>query len=185
MRNNLNNKKVFAVCEIGLDYHNVNYNKQQQIEVFEKQIKLANEFGLPVSIHSRESFEDTISVLEKNEYLLKNGGVIHCFSGSPEIAKRFVKLGFKLGFGGVCTFKNARKVVETIKQIDAKDILLETDAPYLSPEPFRGQLNEPKRTNIVLEKIAELKNLDVKFLEEQIYLNTLEVFKRYKNNTEI
>ncbi len=176
----LNNPKVVAIGEIGLDFHTEGYDQQKQEEVFARQIKLAHKFGLPLSIHTREAFERTLAVLKQNkEYL--TGGVIHCFSGSPEIAKEFIKLGFKLGFGGVCTFKNAKKVVDTLKVIDVKDILIETDAPYLAPTPFRGQRNEPKYTNLVLDKIAEIKVMNKKELEQQILNNTIQIFKRYKS----
>ena len=110
----LSNPKVVAVGEIGLDFHTEGFNQEMQEKVFAKQLQLAKQFDLPVSIHTREAFDRTLKVLKDNKDFL-NGGVIHCFSGSPEIAKEFVKLGFKLGFGGVCTFKNARKVVETLE----------------------------------------------------------------------
>lgn len=176
---NLSNPKVVAVGEIGLDFHSEGYNQQLQEEVFAKQIKIAHKFGLPISVHTRDAFERTLDVLKENRQYLC-GGVIHCFSGSPELAKEFIKLGFKLGFGGVCTFKNAKKVVETLKMIDAKDILIETDAPYLAPTPFRGERNEPKYTNLVLDKIAEIREESKEFLEKQIYQNTLETFKKFK-----
>ena len=176
---NLSNPKAVAVGEIGLDFHSENFDKALQEHIFEKQIKLAYKFGLPLSIHTRESFEDTLGVLKKNKQYLC-GGVIHCFSGSPEIAKEFIKLGFKLGFGGVCTFKNAKKVVDTLKVIDVTDILIETDAPYLAPTPHRGERNEPKYTNLILEKIAEIRGEDKLYLENQIYQNTLNTFKKYK-----
>lgn len=175
----LSNPKVVAVGEIGLDFHTEGFNQSLQEKVFAKQIRLAKKYDLPLSIHTREAFDATLRVLKDNkEYL--NGGVIHCFSGSPEVAKEFVKLGFKLGFGGVCTFKNAKKVVDTLKVIDTKDILLETDAPYLAPTPHRGERNEPKFTNLVLDKIAEIRGENRIDLEKIIYQNTLDTFKRYK-----
>ena len=177
--NALENPKVVAVGEIGLDFHTEGYNQKLQEEVFAKQIRIAKRFNLPLSIHTREAFDRTLSVLKENkEYL--SGGVIHCFSGSPEIAREFIKLGFKLGFGGVCTFKNARKVVDTLKAIGVKDILLETDAPYLAPTPFRGSRNEPKHTNIVLDKIAEIRDEGCEYLEKEILKNTLDTFARCK-----
>ncbi len=175
----LSNPKVVAVGEIGLDFHYEGYNQALQEEIFAKQIRLAKKYDLPISIHTRDAFDRTIKVLKDNKEFL-NGGVIHCFSGSPEIAKEFIKLGFKLGFGGVCTFKNARKVVDTLSVIDTKDILLETDAPYLAPTPHRGKRNEPKYTNLVLDKIAEIRGESKEKLEEQILLNTLNTFKRFK-----
>ena len=97
-----------------------------------------------------------------------------------EVAKEFVKLGFKLGFGGVCTFKNEKKVVETLQNIDVEHIVLETDAPYLAPDPLRGTRNQPSYTNLILQKIASIKGVDAMWLENQIYSNTLQVFKNYK-----
>ena len=176
---NLNDSKVVAVGEIGLDYHTEGYDKEKQIEVFKKQIELAHKFGLPLSIHTRDAFADTLQILKESKDIL-HGGSIHCYSGSSELAKEFIKLGFKLGFGGVCTFKNAKKAVETIEQVDIKDILLETDAPYLAPVPNRGKRNEPKYTNDVLEKIAEIRKEDKKEIEKQILKNTENVFKKLK-----
>ena len=176
----LKNPKVVAVGEIGLDFHSDGYDQNMQEELFARQIKIADRFGLPVSIHTRDAFDRTLAVLKENKQFL-HGGVIHCFSGSPEIAKKFVKLGFKLGFGGVCTFQNAKKVVDTLKAIDVKDILLETDSPYLAPTPNRGKRNEPKYTNFVLDKISEIRGQTREFLEEQIFKNTLECFGRYKD----
>ena len=173
------NPNVVAVGEIGLDFHTEGFNQSLQEKVFAKQIQLAKKYDLPLSIHTREAFDATLKVLKENKEFL-TGGVIHCFSGSPEIAKEFVKLGFKLGFGGVCTFKNAKKVVDTLKVIDDKDILIETDAPYLAPTPHRGERNEPKYTNIVLEKIAEIRQQNKDKLEKIIYQNTLDTFKRFK-----
>lgn len=173
----LNNTKVVAVGEIGLDFHTEGYNQQKQEEVFARQIQLAHKFGLPLSIHTREAFDRTLAVLKANKQYL-NGGVIHCYTGSPEIAKEFIKLGFKLGFGGVCTFKNAKKVVDTLKVVDIKDILLETDAPYLAPVPHRGERNEPKYTNLVLDKIAEIKRINKTELEIEIFNNTKNTFER-------
>ena len=175
----LGNPKVVAVGEIGLDFHTDGFNQQQQEEIFARQIKLAHKFGLPLSIHTREALDRTLAVLKENKQYL-HGGSIHCFSGSPEIAKEFIKLGFKLGFGGVCTFKNAKKTVDTLKAVDVKDILLETDAPYLAPTPHRGERNEPKYMNLVLDKIAEIKEIDKTVLEQSILNNTKTTFERCK-----
>lgn len=178
---NATNPKVVAIGEIGLDYHTDGFDKEKQKEVLLRQLEIAHKFNLPLSIHVRDAFEDLLNIFESHKDLLSSGGVIHCFSGSPEIAQRFVKLGFKLGFGGVCTFKNARKVVDTLKQIGESQILLETDAPYLAPEPFRGKRNEPKFTNIVLDKICEIRGQDRNYLEQKILQNTKEVFKKYRD----
>lgn len=173
------NPRVIGIGEVGLDYHQEGYNKQQQIEVLEKQIKVAYNSKLPLCLHIRDAFGDVLEVLNNNKQYLKYGGVVHCFSGSTEVAMQFIELGFKLGFGGVCTFKNARKTIEVLEQIDTSSILLETDAPYLSPEPFRGKRNEPKRTNLVLDKIAQIKRIDKKELEQIIYQNTLQTFPKF------
>lgn len=178
---NATNPKVVAIGEIGLDYHTDGFDKEKQKGVLLRQLEIAHRFNLPLSIHVRDAFEDLLNIFESHKDLLSSGGVIHCFSGSPEIAQRFVKLGFKLGFGGVCTFKNARKVVDTLKQIDESQILLETDAPYLAPEPFRGKRNEPKFTNIVLDKICEIRGQGRSYLEKKILQNTKEVFKKYRD----
>lgn len=176
---NLDNPKVVAVGEIGLDFHTEGFDALAQQRVFARQIQLAGKHNLPLSIHTREAFEKTLDTLKQNKQYL-HGGVIHCFSGSPEVAREFIKLGFKLGIGGVCTFKNAKKVVDTIKDVDPQYLLLETDSPYLAPVPHRGERNEPKFTNLVLDKIAEIKGLDRAELEKIILKNTQNTFAKYK-----
>ena len=176
---NLDNPKVVAVGEIGLDFHTEGFDALAQQRVFTRQIQLAGKHNLPLSIHTREAFEKTLDTLKQNKQYL-HGGVIHCFSGSPEVAREFIKLGFKLGIGGVCTFKNAKKVVDTIKDVDPQYLLLETDSPYLAPVPHRGERNEPKFTNLVLDKIAEIKGLDRAELEKIILKNTQNTFAKYK-----
>ena len=175
----LDNPKVVAVGEIGLDFHTEGFDALAQQRVFTRQIQLAGKHNLPLSIHTREAFEKTLDTLKQNKQYL-HGGVIHCFSGSPEVAREFIKLGFKLGIGGVCTFKNAKKVVDTIKDVDPQYLLLETDSPYLAPVPHRGERNEPKFTNLVLDKIAEIKGLDRAELEKIILKNTQNTFAKYK-----
>lgn len=176
---NLDNPKVVAVGEIGLDFHTEGFDALAQQRVFARQIQLAGKHNLPLSIHTREAFEKTLDTLKQNKQYL-HGGVIHCFSGSPEVAREFIKLGFKLGIGGVCTFKNAKKVVDTIKDVYPQYLLLETDSPYLAPVPHRGERNEPKFTNLVLDKIAEIKGLDRAELEKIILKNTQNTFAKYK-----
>lgn len=176
---NLDNPKVVAVGEIGLDFHTEGFDALAQQRVFARQIQLAGKHNLPLSIHTREAFEKTLDTLKQNKQYL-HGGVIHCFSGSPEVAREFIKLGFKLGIGGVCTFKNAKRVVDTIKDVDPQYLLLETDSPYLAPVPHRGERNEPKFTNLVLDKIAEIKGLDRAELEKIILKNTQNTFAKYK-----
>ncbi len=155
LEENIKNDKIVAIGEIGLDYHYTKENKIKQIELLEKQLKLAEKYNMPVIIHSRETVEDIINTLKK--YKVK--GVIHAFSGSLETAKIFIKMGFLIGVGGVVTFKNAH-LKEAIKEIPLESIVLETDSPYLSPEPFRGKQNEPARVKTIAEFIAGIKDIN-------------------------
>ena len=169
---NVNNPKIVAIGEIGLDYYWVKDNKEEQKELFKKQLDLAKKYNKPVIIHSRDSIKDTYDILKK--YNLK--GTIHCFSSSLEMAKEFIKLGYKIGIGGVLTFKNSLKLQEIVKEIDLKDILLETDSPYLSPEPFRGKKNDPSKTIYVAQKISELKNVNIEEVLRQTANNASSLF---------
>ena len=158
IESNLLNPKIVAIGEIGLDYHYIKDNKIKQQQLFMKQLDLATKYSLPVIVHSRDSISDTYNILSK--YKLK--GSIHCFSSSIEMAQSFIKLGYKIGVGGVITFKNAKKLVDVINKIDIKDILIETDSPYLSPEPYRGKINKPHNVYYVSKKISEIKNIEIK-----------------------
>ena len=169
---NINNPKIVAIGEIGLDYYWVKDNKEQQIELFKKQLDLATKYNKPIVVHSRESIQDVYDILKK--YNLK--GSIHCFSSSLEMAKEFIKLGYKIGVGGTVTFKNSKKLQEIVKEIDLKDILLETDSPYLSPEPFRGKKNTPSNVYFVAKKISELKDIDINKVLEVVNNNAKEEF---------
>lgn len=153
---NLNDDKFVAIGEIGLDYHYGKDNKDKQIEVFEYQLALAEEFNLPVIVHSREATQDTLDCIKK--YKVK--GSLHCFNGSLEIAKEYIKLGFYFGVNGVITFKNS-KINEVIKEIPLNRILLETDTPYLTPEPFRKYSNEPKYILVIAEYLANLYHISL------------------------
>lgn len=154
---NLSNKKIVGIGEIGLDYYWDTDHKELQREYFIKQICLAKKYNKVIVIHSREAAQDTYDILK--EHLNGNKCVMHCYSYSLEMAKAYKKLGVKFGIGGVLTFKNSSKLKEVVEYLDLEDILLETDSPYLSPEPFRGKTNEPKNVEIVAEKIAELKGI--------------------------
>ncbi len=160
----LKNNKVFAIGEIGLDYHYNDENKEEQKKVFIEQLDLALKYDLPVIIHIREAMQECFDILKTR----KNKGIIHCFSGSYEMAREYIKLGYKLGIGGVLTFKNS-KLYEVIEKIDLKDIVLETDSPFLSPEPYRGKKNKPCNVLYVAKRIAEIKNIS---LEEVINTTT-------------
>ena len=169
--------KVIAIGEIGLDYHYEDVNKEKQKEIFLKQIVLADKLSLPIVLHSRDAMADTMKILKENKAKLNNGGIFHCYSGSVEEAKEILKLGFSFSFGGVCTFKNARKVVEVINFLPIENIMLETDCPYLSPEPYRGKINEPKNIPIIAEKIASIKGLSLEEVALKTTQNAERVFK--------
>ena len=171
----LSNKKVVGIGEIGLDYYWDKDNKKEQKEMFIKQIKLAHKYNLPIVIHSRDAAEDTYLVLKENkEYYTK--GIMHCYSYSLELAKEFVNLGFYLSFGGPITFLNAKQNKEVVKNIDIKNILIETDAPYLTPHPFRGKLNEPKYVELVAKEIAILKEMPYEEVATFTYENACKLF---------
>lgn len=156
LREKLKHDKVVGLGEIGLDYYYGKENKEEQLILFEKQLKIAEEDGYIVVIHSRDATEDTINCLKKYNVT----GVIHCFSGSVETAKIYVSMGYKLGIGGVVTFKNS-KLFEVVKEVGVENIVLETDAPYLAPTPFRGQKNSSKYIPIIAEDIAKILNMSV------------------------
>jgi len=163
--------KIYAVGEIGLDYYWVKDNKEEQKELFIKQIKLAQKYNLPIVVHTRDAIQDTFDILK--EYKVK--GIIHAYSGSVEMAHEFIKYGYKLGIGGVLTFKNS-KLFEVIKEIDLENIVLETDSPYLTPEPFRGKQNNPFNVYYVAKKIAEIKNITVEEVIEKTTQNAISFF---------
>ena len=151
----INDSKIVAIGEIGLDYHYDETDKSMQNILFKRQLDVAQKYNKPVIVHSRDSIQDTYNVLSK--YNLH--GSIHAYSGSLEMAKEFINLGYYLGIGGVCTFKNAKNIVSVIKEIDLAYLLLETDSPYLTPVPFRGQTNTPANIPLIVDKISEIKNV--------------------------
>ena len=155
LEKNIMNKKIVGIGEIGLDYHYEDTDKNKQINVFTRQLEIAEKYDKPIVVHSRNSIQDTYNIL--SNYKLK--GSIHCFSGSVEMAKLFTKLGYKLGVGGIITYKNAKNIKEVVKNIDLSYILLETDSPYLSPEPYRGTKNDPSNIPFIAEAIADIKNV--------------------------
>jgi len=170
---NLNHPKIVAVGEIGLDYYWTKDNKELQKEWFKKQIAVAKSHNKTVVVHSRESIQDTYDIL-------KESGIekidIHCFSSSLEMANKFIQLGARIGIGGVLTFKNSDKLKEIVKSIDIRYLLLETDSPYLTPEPYRGKKNEPFNVYYVAQKIAELKKESIENVLEQTANNAIEQF---------
>ncbi len=152
----LNCDKIVGVGEIGLDYHYNKDDKQEQIDLFKKQIFLAQKYKKPIVVHSRDAAEDTYDILSEN--LNGNKCIMHCYSYSVQMAYKFKKLGIKFGVGGTLTFKNNRKTVEVVSDLNLTDFVLETDSPFLTPEPYRGKNNRPYYVSIVAKKIAELKN---------------------------
>ena len=168
----VNNKKVVAIGEIGLDYYWTKENKERQIYVFEEMLKIAKESNLPVIVHNRDATKDIYELLK--EYNVK--GIMHCFSGSVETAKEFIKLGFLIGIGGVVTFKNAKHLKEVVQNIPISSISLETDSPYLTPEPFRGKKNNPAYLTYIVKKIAELKGINEEEVRKVTSCNVISKF---------
>ena len=152
----LSDDKVVALGEIGLDYYYSKDNKKEQIELFEKQLAIAEKYNKPVIVHSREATQDTIDSLKK----FKVKGVLHAFNGSYETAQIYIKMGFLLGIGGVITFKNCN-LKDVIEKIDLKNIVLETDSPYLTPTPNRGKRNDPSHVIDIAKFICDLKNISI------------------------
>ncbi len=148
--------KIVAIGEIGLDYHYTKENKDEQIKIFEEQLKIAEKYNKPVIVHSRDAINDTYEILKK----YKVRGSIHAFSGSLEMANKFIYLGFKLGIGGVITFKNCN-LKDIISKIDMKNIVLETDSPYMSPEPVRGRKNSPLNLKYIVEFMSKIYNMSI------------------------
>ncbi len=163
--------RVVAIGEIGLDYHYNNENRQQQQKIFREQLQLAEKLNLPVTIHSRDAIEDTYQIL--SQYHVK--GVIHCFSGSLEMAQKFIKLGFYLGIGGVITFKNS-KLKNVIAKIGLEHVVLETDSPYLSPEPYRGKKNGPQNIYHIACFLADLLNISIEEVAKITTTNAMCIF---------
>jgi TatD DNase family protein len=167
--------KVVAIGEIGLDYHYDNSPRELQIKWFEKQLRLALELGLPVIIHDREAHKDCLDTV-KNEKAGEVGGVFHCYSGSIEMAKELMDNNFYLSFGGTVTFKNARRVVEVVRYMPLDRLLIETDCPYLAPEPYRGKRNESSYLVHIIETIALIKNTNRDVVEEVTTENAKRLF---------
>lgn len=175
IEHNINNPKIVGVGEIGLDYYWTSENKEIQQEIFIEQIRLAKKHNKTIIIHSRDAINDTYNILEQ-EKILKNKVIMHCYGSSLEMAYKFTKLGVMLGIGGVITFKNANKLIEVVKNIDLKYLLLETDSPFLSPEPYRGHTNEPANVKLIAAKVAEIKNIKIEEVYEITTNNALRQF---------
>ena len=165
--------KVVAIGEIGLDYHYNHSNAEIQKRVFIEQLELAKSINLPTVIHSRNADRETFEGISK---IKESKGVVHCFASNLKQAKKIIKLNYYISFTGLITFAN--ELMEVIKEIPLKNMLIETDSPYLSPIPFRGKRNEPKNVIEVAKKIAEIKNLNLSDVEEVTTQNTLELFNK-------
>ena len=167
--------KIKAIGEIGLDYYREKTDeiKAKQKEMFLEQIELANKYNLPISIHCRDAIQNTYDILKNMP--VKMTGIMHCYSGSKEMAKEFVKLGYKIAFGGVLTFKNAKEIKEVIKDTSLSSIVFETDAPYLSPVPFRGKMNKPEYIYETVKYASESLNLKLEEMEKISFHNSCEI----------
>lgn len=172
IEDNISNPKIVGIGEIGLDYYYVKDNKEKQIKLFKKQIELAEKYNKPIVVHSRDAAMDTYNILKDVNVKCD----IHCFSYSYEMACEFVKLGFKLGIGGVLTFKNSKNLKEIVNKLDIENFLLETDSPYLSPEPLRGKKNNPSNCLYVAKKIAEIKDKSLEDVIKELNVNAIEQF---------
>lgn len=170
------NPKVVAIGEIGLQYTQGMPEKSLQKEVFVRQLKLAHSIQKPIIIHCRDAYGDMIEILKENKQFLTFGGTFHCFSGSFEIAKEAIKLGLNISVGGVSTFKNANKLQDALKEIPLECMIFETDCPYLSPHPFRGQRNQPSRVTTIAQNLAELKEISLEEVERITTENARRLF---------
>ena len=170
-----------AVGEIGLDYYWVEQEQQREIQKkwFARQLRLAQEVDLPVVIHSRDAAQDTIDLM-RAEHAERSGGVIHCYSYSRELARSFLDMGFYFGIGGVVTFKNGRKLKETLEYLPLDRILLETDSPYLSPVPNRGRRNDSRNLSYVVAQIARIKGITEEETERITTENALRLYPRLR-----
>ena len=175
LNENRNNKdaKIVAVGEIGLDYH-YDIEKTLQKEAFIEQIKLANKYNLPIVIHTRDAIMDTLEILKENP--VKNKGMFHCCPLNRELVKQALKMGFYISFAGPITFKNTKNANEIISNIPLNKILIETDSPYLSPEPNRGKRNDSRNVIYMAKKIAEIKQMDIEEVAKVTYQNALNAF---------
>lgn len=167
-------EKVRAIGEIGIDYHYEDVPRQVQKQAFRAQMELAREVGLPVIIHEREAHEDGLAIIREFPDVK---GVFHCFSGSAEMARQLVDMGWYIGFTGVLTFKNARRAIEAAKAVPLDRIVLETDCPYMAPEPFRGKRNHPGYLYRMAEKLAEIKGVSVEDAQRITYENGRRLYK--------
>ena len=172
LEEHINDEKIVALGEIGLDFHCDNVDVNKQLFYFKKQLEIAKRHNKPLIIHSRDAIQKTYNILK--EYQLK--GSLHCYSGSVEMANEFIKLGYLIGVGGVVTYNNAKNIVNVVENIDLENILLETDSPYLTPEPYRGKKNDSAYIPIIAKKIADIKKVDINIVSKTTNSNALRLF---------
>ncbi|USS87898.1 TatD family hydrolase [Fructilactobacillus hinvesii] len=175
LREQLQDEQVVALGEIGLDYHQTRVDRQTQQEVFRRQIRLAKELAIPISVHNRDAFEDTYRIL-REEHVETIGGIIHSFNGDVEWMQRFLDLGMMLSYSGVASFKKTKEVHEAVRQTPLERLLVETDAPYLAPEPLRGHENQPGYTLYTLEAVARYKDVNPDVIAQATFKNTKRIF---------
>lgn len=176
----LQRPKVVALGEIGLDYHWDTSPQDTQRRVFARQVAIAKEMGMPISVHNRDAFEDTYKILKAAD-IRDTGGVMHSFNGDPEWLKRFLDLGMHISYSGVASFKNAHEVHDSVRATPLDRLLVETDAPYLTPEPYRGKQNQPAYTRYVVEAVAKLRGTTPEAIATQTYQNAEDLFKIEEN----
>lgn len=166
--------KVVAIGEIGLDYYYEFSNRQLQKKAFIEQLELAQSLNLPVVIHNREAHQDTLDIVKKHH---KGKGLMHCYSGSFEMAQEFMKLNFYFSFGGIITFKNAKRPKEVAAKLPLDTLLTETDCPYLTPEPYRGKRNDPTFIPVIAKALAKLQNCSLETLKDMVFKNVKSLFE--------
>ena len=171
----INNPKVVAIGEIGMDYYWEKEYKEEQKELFERQIKLANKYKKPIIVHMRDAFNDTYNIIKNTKDKLLSG-VMHCYSSSKEGMQQFIDLNMYISLAGPVTFKNAKVPKEVAKSINLDYLLVETDSPYLSPTPFRGKTNEPKNVLYIAKEIAKIKDISFEELSKKTYINACNLF---------
>ena len=167
-------EKVVAIGEAGLDYSEKEFSKSKQFDLFEKQLEIAQKLNLPIIIHSRDAAEDTLAIV-KNFPKVK--GVVHCFSGDDVLAEKYINMGYKIGFTGVITFKNAKKTIKAAQIAPIGSIVVETDCPYMAPEPLRGTVSNSSMIKYIIQKIADVKNLEYEEVLKQTRKNGLDLYK--------
>ena len=175
IENLASNKKVVAIGEIGLDYHWNTENKEKQKEIFISQIEIANKLELPIVIHTREAIYDTLDIL-KNKITCNKKGIFHCCPLNIDLVREGLKLGFYISFAGPVTFKNSKNADEVIKMVPLDKMLIETDSPYLSPEPLRGKRNDSRNVKYIAQKIANVKEISLEQVAKETYNNAKNIF---------